>query len=193
MLNIYNKNNFNKELMKYWGFLIIVLFVSCKALRNEEEPKSDLSVHFQNQGEQEKYWAKQFFEKNYEKSEYSKFNGQVKITNSEIQIGEKDYISNLYSNQKYNLIFEKGLLYPSLLMSDSLYICCIEELPFLSDNPQIKRFRFLLSVKIRNIELLNPSVYLFELTNEKATKDDNWEVFIENAKLTFLKYGWSQI
>lgn len=179
--------------MKFSIFIIaFLLFVSCKSLIYLEDAKSEPALHFDNQGEQENYWAKQFFKIQYEKFEYSKFIGKVRITDSEIKFGETECINYYNTKPEYKMIFEKGLLYPGLLKEDTIDICCIEELMFLSENPKIKRFRFLLSEKIGNTYLMNPSVYLFELTNEKVDKEDSWETFIEDAKLTFIKYGWSQ-
>ena len=153
--------------------------------------KSETASSFRNQGEQEDYWAKQFFEKQYKKSKYSKFDGEVKTTDSEIQFGEIQCVIYSDSKPEYKLIFEKGLLYPEILGRDTMKICCLEELTFLSDNPKIKRFRFWMSEKIGNKYLMNPSVYLFELSNEKANQKTDWAIFIENAKLTFIKYGWT--
>jgi hypothetical protein len=173
--------------------MTLVFLVSCKSLTNTRVAKSEPTPSFRNQGEQEDYWAKQFFEKQYEKSEYSKFIGEVRINNSEILFGETECVK--YSNPKseYQLIFEKGLLYPAIMGVDTMNICCLEELTFLSDNPEIKRFRFWQWEKIGNVSLANPSVYLFELTNETAKKETDWETFMENAKLTFIKYGWTVI
>ena len=181
--------------MKYLFFLIsLFFFVGCKPLTNTN-PRHYSS--FRNQGEQEDYWAKQLFEKEYKKYEYSKFSEEIKTNNSEIQFGKiqcikySDYSDSEYN--KYKLIFEKGLLYPDILGVDTLDICCLKELTFLSNSPKIKRFRFLLWETIGDTIIMNPNVYLFELTNEKANIATGWEIFIENAKLTFIKYGWTRI
>ena len=65
-------------------------------------------------------------------------------------------------------------------------VCCFHELTSLSDNPKVKRFKFLLGYSC----LMNPHVYIFELTNETADAETDWETFIENAKLTFIKQAW---
>jgi len=180
--------------MKYLILIMILIsFVSCKSLTNTKVVKSETAPSFRNQGEQENYLAKQFFENQYQKSEYSRYGGDVKTINSDIQFGETQCVIYSDSKPEYKLIFEKGLLYPEILKRDTMKICCLEELTFLSDNPKMKRFRFWMSEKIGNTYLANPSVYLFELTNEKANKKTNWEIFIENAKLTFIKYGWTVI
>ena len=172
----------------------MIFFVGCKPLTNTK-PRHYSS--FRNQGEHEKYLAKQIFEKKYTKYEYSKFSEEIKRNNSEIQFGKTQCIKySDYSDSefnKYKLIFEKGLLYPEIMGTDTMNICCIKELTFLSNSPKIKRFRFLLWEKIGNTYIVNPVVYLFELTNEKANIATSWENFIENAKLTFIKYGWATV
>ena len=177
--------------MKYLIIIMtLIFFVSCKSLTIIGVAKFENTPSFRNQGEQEDYWAKQFFEKKYKKSKHSKFIGEVRINNSEIQFGETECVKYFDPKPEYKLIFEKGLLYPAILGTDTMDICCLEELTFLSDNPEIKRFRFWMWKKIGNVSFANPSVYLFELTNETAKKETDLGTFIENAKLTFIKYGW---
>ena len=165
--------------MKYLILTVtFIFFVSCKSLTNTKVVKSEPTPHFQNQGEQEDYWAKRLFEEKYEKLEYSKFNGEIKITDFEIQFGATQCIIYPNPNPEYNLIFEKGLLYPEIVLfgkgnpdikgkrynkeNEQLYsdtlkivpqtICLkidfLEELTFLSDTPKIKRFRAWIKEKI---------------------------------------------
>ena len=176
--------------MKYLIFLVPIILVSCKLTNTTQKiPEPEPKPHFRNQGEQEDYWAKQVFAKEYTKSEYPKFVGEIKIvSDSKIQFNEIQYAELWNSKPEYKLIFENGLLYPEILGFDNLQIRSLEELTFLSNSPTVKRFRFLLFSLA-----MNPDVYLFELTNETANKNTNWESFIENAKLTFIKYGWTMI
>jgi len=178
--------------MKYLILLFaLTFFVSCKT--NPKIAKSESQPHFRNQGEQEDYWAKQFFEREYKKTEYPKFIGEITTYYWRIQFGDKQQVEYSHPKPEYKLIFEKGLLYPEILNLDTMEMCCLEELPFLSNDPQIKRFRFWMHQKIGNVYSANPSVYLFELTNETANEETDWKTFIENATLTFIKYGWSVI
>jgi len=84
------------------------------------------------------------------------------------------------------LIFEKGILHPEIFNTLTLKIGSLDELEFLSNNPQVKRFKFWLYQP----NMMNPQVYLFELTNDEANENTTWNSFMENAKLTFVKNGW---
>ena len=198
--------------MKYL-ILIITLFFFAGCNINKKVAKPE--PHFSNGIEQERYWVKQLFEKEYKYLEYPKFDGEIKINDTEIYFGENQFIKYSNIEPEYRLIFEKGLLHPTIIpMSviivdregrnvnkktgqsyspisilirrlDDVSICCIEKLTFLSDNPKVKRFRFFL----RDLSM-NPQVYFFELTNETADAETDWETFIENAKLTFIKQAW---
>ena len=69
--------------------------------------------------------------------------------------------------------------------NDLFNISELEELQFLSNDSEIKRFRFWSF----HLGMANPQVYYFELTNESATKNTSLEDFIKNSKLTFVKSG----
>jgi hypothetical protein len=79
-------------------------------------------------------------------------------------------------------------IFKNPFQTDTLYIYpgSIEELKFLEISPRVKRFRFWLRLN----GIANPFVYLFELTNENATKQTDIENFIKGASLTFFKQGW---
>ncbi len=177
--------------MKYRYLLIfLIISISCKFQVGGEDPildsNSELKPPFKNQGEQEDYWAQELFKKQYEKSYFSKFTGDIRIVEGRIQFGEIQLLELLNSNSKYNQIFLNGLIYPDILNASYLRISNIEELEFLSKSPKIKRFRFL----VFRPKMSNPQVYFFELTNERANDYTDWDSFIINAKLTFVKEGW---
>ena len=56
------------------------------------------------------------------------------------------------------------------------------ELTFLTSNIKTKRFK----TSVKDIRLNTTSTYLFELMNDKATKNISLEDFIKGAKLTYI-------
>ncbi len=177
--------------MKLFVIILLLTFsINCKSQSKPEnvetEKTTELKPPFKNQGEQEKYWAQELFKKEYKKKYYSKFIGEIEKSDNKIKFGKVQYVELFDTNSDYSLIFEKGLFYPDILSGISLRIGSLEELEFLSDNPKVKRFWFWLY----RPNMANPQVYLFELTNDKADKKTDWESFIKNAELTFVKDGW---
>ncbi|GLB48735.1 hypothetical protein [Neptunitalea lumnitzerae] len=170
--------------------LVWVLTLSCSSVYKTTEVEVNSSIQlsppFTNQGEQEDYWAQELFKKEYTKKQYSKFVGEITNTGNKIRFGKFQFVELFDSNSDYNMIFEKGLFYPDILNVISLNIGSLEELKFLSDNPKVKRFRFWLY----RPNMANPQVYVFELTNYKATEKTDWKSFIKDAQLTFVKDGW---
>ncbi|RZK54777.1 MAG: hypothetical protein EOO91_15310 [Pedobacter sp.] len=73
----------------------------------------------------------------------------------------------------------------NLLGTNNLSFSNFEELYYLEDSFNKKRFTFWLSRK----RIMNPTVYYFELTNDIATKETSIEDFIKGAKLTVLREG----
>lgn len=203
--------------MRYLIIITILIFTfGCKSQRNEiiAVPTSDLKPPFQNQGEQENYWAQEVFKNDYKKLKYDKYSGKIEnIDNEKFIYNNKNF--TLYGvNDTLVKIFSKGILYPQLisgynseprktkqeldtlstsarfiyeyLRSDNLTITNLEELKFLSNTPKVKRFR----IWLRRPKSANPQVYLFELTNKNADSKTHLKEFIENSELTFLKEGW---
>ena len=97
-------------------------------------------------------------------------------------------------------IFEHGLVFPDLIYgastrgdkfefkksfgADTLSISDVKELHFLNQKPDTKCFSFLLWQRSTYPRILNPSLYLFELTNEKEKSQSPNKVFIQKAKVT---------
>jgi hypothetical protein len=76
--------------------------------------------------------------------------------------------------------------FESLFENDTLSISIIEEVPFLSKSSHIKRFRMWVYHKWSG----NPTIYFFELTNEKGTDNSDLSDFVNGATLTFVRKGW---
>jgi hypothetical protein len=144
---------------------------------------------------QEEEWAKKLFAESYTKEHHDKHTGKILAKSNVFTFGKSVLV---LSNTKSDLkaIIAKGLLYPELFEidlpmaeSDTLTIQKIEELPSLNVIPTSKRFRFACSRK----NLLNPTIYFIELTNEKATVQTSLSAFIKGSSLTFFADGWTQI
>ncbi|WP_347217549.1 hypothetical protein [Chryseobacterium sp.] len=146
--------------------------------------------------------AKEHFETQYIKQEYSKYlRSQIKIEKNKVIINVVNYIEfpeNL--DDKFKLILRTGLLYPMAINGNAIVkISAMDELPLLNINSKTKRFKFWIS---GNNEFLknevsktllgnstNPEEYYFELYNENADTNTNFNDFIEGARLTYIGYG----
>ncbi|PSG90905.1 hypothetical protein [Aurantibacter aestuarii] len=113
--------------MKLFTIMLLLTFsIGCKSQSNLEQvntkKSTELKPPFKNQGEQENYWAQEFFKTKYEKQFYETFSNDIKeIAINEIE--EIDEIQLFYDNKSFKiygidkslkLIFKKGLLYPQL-------------------------------------------------------------------------------
>jgi hypothetical protein len=100
--------------MKY--MLLLVSIVCCSLFVNGQVRlgSSDKSKHeFQNQGEQENYWAEQLFKKEYRKRRFKKFNGKIIINDDQYQYGNQVLIISVSSD--FKPLFEQGILYPDII------------------------------------------------------------------------------
>jgi len=140
---------------------------------------------FNSQGEQEDYWVKQLFQKEYKEQKFNSFTGKITTLNN-IFIFNNDSLT-VYGSPTIKAAFSKGLLYPALIGGN--HITDIEEIKFAEESPQKRRFRFLLYKK----GMFNPTVCVFELKNTKAKIKTDLEKFIHNATLSFFKEGWIMI
>tara|TARA_R110001592_G_scaffold138699_1_gene358177 strand:+ start:1847 stop:2431 length:585 start_codon:yes stop_codon:yes gene_type:complete len=184
--------------------LILILSVGCSSkIKTEKaiiEQESELKPPFKNQGEQEDFWAQEFFKNEYEKQNHNKFNGEIKIINeykslddngnfitnvNEISFGNRVVEINLNDN-KFRSIFEKGILYPDLISEKYFKIWDLEELSFLNKSPKIKKFRIFVNMP----ERIYTQIILLELKNKSADNQTSMTEFIENAELTFIKEAW---
>lgn len=170
---------------------------------------------FKNQGEQENYWAEQLFEQKYSKQTFEKFNGKITIIDKTNIVFNNKTLEFWDIKPELIQIFIEGIFYPQILIDneeniiiksedelklltqnerifynfkriDKLRISNFEELPFLSKSRKVKRFRFWKY----SFGSINPQVYFIELTNENANEKTDINLFIKEAKLTFVKDGW---
>jgi hypothetical protein len=191
-------------------------FFSLGAQPNVSKPiTANKTKQFRSQGEQEDYWAKLFFKKNYVKGNFPRYEGTVSVNGDSFLFSDQTLVVT-NTSEEFKKIIEKGIFYPSVITgqvktktkskeeldslseeeklfynlsrTDSFTISDLEELKFLN-KPTRKRFRFLLYRK----SMLNPTVCFFELTNKGATGKTDTETFINGAVLTFFKAGWISI
>ena len=195
-------------------FIIIILTltffsVDAQTIDNKNQPKRE----FKNQGEQEDYWAEQLFEKEYTKTHFDKFKGDIVINGDGFIYGDKTFVLT-NTPKELKTIFSNGIFYPNIITgdtksvvksqaelntlstvqkvfynmarTDSLTISGLEELKFLTKSYTQKRFRFWLFRK----GTANPTVCFIELTNDKANSKTDLTTFINGAALTYFKSGW---
>ena len=181
---------FNFEFMKKISYYvtclsILLLFIACKT--HKKLLPNTQKQEFKNQGEQEAYWTKTFFEKNYKKEKIKRYSGHIQIAGDSIIYGKEVLIVDDTSENK--AIFSNGLLYPALLVGYDLKVYEVTLLPSLSHSVKIKRFELFSYSTMR----FNSTVCFFELTNNKATAQTSIGDFIKDARLTFFKEGWIEM
>lgn len=194
--------------------ILTICFFSVQAqIVEADRVSSDGKREFKNQGDQENYWAGQFFEKNYTKQFFNKYKGGIVVNGDSFQFADQT-LTVVNSSRELRVIFASGLFYPSIITgnnkterkskaeleklttgekvfyemtrTDSFSISDFEELPSLSKSPRQRRFRFWLYSPGSH----NPSVCFIELTNQNSTGKTDLETFIKGAELTFYKEGW---
>ena len=172
--------------------LIILIFYantsssqSSKANQSNQAHKKEAVNKKKNNAEQEEYYVKKMFQEEYKKQNFDRFLGIITVVNNNLQY-DSLIISVSYTSADLKTILSEGLLYPKLFGNDdSLRITDFQELKYVNDNPQYKRFSFWLFRKW----LLNPQVYYIELTNDKSTPETDLREFNKGARLTYFKPG----
>ena len=195
-------------------FIITILtltFFSVDAQTTDN--KNQTKREFKNQGEQEDYQARQLFKKEYSKTHFDKFKGDIVINGDDFIFGDKTFVIT-NTPKELTPIFSSGIFYPNIITgdtksvvksqaeldtlstvqkvfynmtrTDSFTISGFEELKFLAKSNTQKRFRFWLFRK----GVANPTVCFIELTNDKANGNTDLTTFINGAALTYFKSGW---
>ena len=152
------------------------------------------------------------FKTDYKKKNYKKFAGKILVKDNVIQFDDK----TVYYDKADKItatILKEGLIYPQLLTDyqmqkfldestdktqkrflklqkdlkasfdvNNIKLSSASELTFFNSNIKTKRFK----TSLKDIRLNTTSTYLFELMNDKATKDISLEEFIKGAKLTYI-------
>lgn len=149
----------------------------------------DSKKEYNNQSEQEDSLSRQFFEENYSRQKYGRYESRIVISGDTVKYSDKYFL--VWIPAKFKKIFSNGIFYPTIIIGQSkryhkLTIANFEELTFLSNSPTQRRFRFWLTGKGE----INPTVCFIELTNPNATYKTDIDSFINGAMLTFYKAGW---
>jgi len=148
-----------------------------------------------NCGEHERYEIKRLFRTQYKKQSYQKYPGII-IVREETELTSVQFDSVIVNISKdasnYSLLLTSGLLSAQMLnasVKGTNTICCFEELKYLKYPSIKKRFKFF----VFEHNMLNPCVYLLELTNENANETTELTTFINGSKITFLFFQGIQI
>jgi len=171
----------------YLGVLILTV-QSCKVTWDENGKKVFLKKD-SNNGGFEKYEINQFFKTQYSRQFYPRFEGSITIkSKNALTLLQFDTDSIYLSNNcgEFKLIMTLGLLSPQMLKASkekTNTVCCFEELTYLKSPATKKRMKFL----VFEDNMMNPFVYLLELTNENANKLTDTDSFIRGSQVTFLK------
>lgn len=158
----------------------------------------------------------EYFEKNYKKQNYKRFDGKITVNNNSVNFDKKT-VSFDAAEKKIQTILKNGLIYPQLISEyqaekykkettdrtqkrfmkiqkdwkaafdiQSMRLSQLQELQYFKNNIQVKRFKII----SKNSNLPNSVTYYFELTNDKANAQTNLEDFVNGAKLTFFEQEW---
>jgi len=130
---------------------------------------------------------------------FPKFTGLTTISKDTIKFDSSCIIIH-DTDPEIKKIFELGLLFPDLVYgasprgdkfefkrtfrADTLSISNVKELHFPNQKLETRCFSFLLWQRSTYPRIANPSLYLFELTNEKANLQTSNDEFIHKAKVT---------
>jgi len=127
--------------------------------------------------------------------DFPKFTGPTVVAKDTIKFDSSSIVIN-DTDPEIKKIFEFGLVFPDLIYGastrggkfefkrtfiiDTLFISNVSELHFVNQKADTKCFSFLLW----NRMVANPSLYIFEITNETANSKTIMKTFIEKAKVT---------
>lgn len=126
---------------------------------------------------------------------FPRFTGLISVSKDTIRFDSSAIIVS-DTNADLLKVFELGIVFPDLIYgastmgdkyefrktfnTDLLTISGLSELHFPNQKPNIRCFKFLLWYKM----MANPSLYVFELTNDEATSSTPMKTFVEKAKVT---------
>jgi hypothetical protein len=138
------------------------------------------------EGERESNEVQQVFHDHYISGNYPLFDGPItRIALGTYRFDAFTMRMDSMPNEMIGLL-SRGLLYPRLFdafgSTDTLSIANLSEIKGLSAFPQKRRF----TCWVFSRRQLNPTWYVFELTNELGTRAMSLVTFIQDARLTFL-------
>jgi hypothetical protein len=181
--------------MKLIYIITLILLATCTSCRyswtiEKLNNRYSLVRDFKNQGEQEDYWTRRAFKKEYKKMSFNTYEGGISITKTEggINIKFDSALISLSDNDSiFSQLFTSRLIQPEILGCNSLegHGILINEL---SDIETKHKKRFSLWVWQPNC--MNPQVVLIEIYNRNCNSKKKLREFITGAKLTFVYHGW---
>lgn len=163
---------------------------------------------FSTQAEQETTRIKQIFVYDHTKRTYSRYEGNIVQVNKNAFVFGKQIIVVYSLDSSVVPVFKNGILNPAYVWSgisrvitvkpenadvissdsspvnsiDTLFISNLEEIHYIEKNSKSKRFSFYLF----DNKSASPVLYVMELTNNNAYKDQPLSDFIKGAHLTFI-------
>ncbi len=96
--------------------------MSCSVVKQKSTNKLHAGTDkpdFKNQGEQEDYWAKELFVRDYKVEHYKKYNGALFIKENHYQYG--NVILSISANVTLKSILDKGIFYPDIMNQNFRY------------------------------------------------------------------------
>lgn len=152
------------------------------------------------------------FKNDYKKKNYKKFEGKIIAKDNLVQFDDKTVYYDK-ADKTTATILKEGLIYPQLLTDfqmqkflddttdktqkrflklqkdpkasfdvNNIKLSNVSELTFFNSDFRVKRFK----ISLKDMRLNSTKIYLFELMNNKATKDTSQEEFIKGSKLTYI-------
>jgi len=164
------------------GILCASIHISAQ---QDTVPKTDVAA-VGTEGEREANEVQEVFHDHYISGNYPLFDGSItRIAPATYRYDSFNMRMDSPPNGMMGLL-SRGLLYPRLFdvyrSTDTLSIANLSEIKSLSAYPERRRF----TCWVFSRRQLNPTWYVFELTNEHGTRDMSLATFIQDARLTFL-------
>jgi hypothetical protein len=190
---------------------IVLILISTPSISQIDSSRRINPADIKTQGEQEEYWAQEIFDKKYEAQLFDRYKRPIILLNETAFKYDETVIIAHVIEKEYQTVFEKGILYPAIFAGyndgrilelpqvpdsvkskqlysftkkDSLFVGIMQSLAFLNPSDKVMRFKLYLS----RPGLMNPSMYVFELTNDTATKTTSLVSFINGARLSFFRF-----
>ena len=157
------------------------------AKKSVDQEQATTTRSASTQGGAEDGWARRVFEEHYRYQVYRPFQGAVHVRGTAqepvFRYG-RDTLRVFNIDERYRPLFTSGTLFPTVLPQDYLPgISSIRELPRARGSTQRRRF----TMYVWPPRMMNPTLYVFELTNQRATPLTDWPSFLQGAVLTFIR------
>jgi hypothetical protein len=161
---------------------------ACRAQQHLDNERIPAQREFATAGEQDEYWARKLFQDQYRYHEHANFKDSIyaRLVMGKYQLSYGRDTLTAELNPALLPLLIKGLIYPHVAGFSLQKVCCFQELPHATNSPQRRRFMFWSFEPM----MLNPTVYIFEIENRRATVNTDIGSFLKGAVLTFMHEGW---